>query len=47
MGNGKRKRPWRCINCGDRFATDQTDGRIHWTEWSPREWEQPEPAEET
>ena len=35
----KRKRPWRCINCGDRFATDQTAAGIHWTEYAPREHE--------
>jgi len=35
-----RKRPWRCINCGDRFAKDQTGGGIHWTVHDPRPHEQ-------
>lgn len=35
----KRMRPWRCINCGDRFASDRTDEGIHWTEYDPRDWE--------
>lgn len=39
MSSPKRKRPWRCINCGGRFAKDQTGDGIHWTEYAPRDWE--------